>query len=125
MEPEKLKEEEGVSVCVLEGEVGCDVVTCVRIGCRLADVISSSPTLSADDLENLKQDGGYGEGMFGGDGGGGEGGGGGGDRAGPTVEQRRLLEEGVHPSQIPGLEDGIEIEIGDDRQPRIISKQEL
>ena len=43
------------------------------------------------------------------EGGGGAGGGGGG--ATLTAEQQTMLEAGTHPSQIPGLEGGYEIEV--------------
>uniref|UniRef100_A0A7S4BVV8 Rubisco LSMT substrate-binding domain-containing protein n=2 Tax=Chrysotila carterae TaxID=13221 RepID=A0A7S4BVV8_CHRCT len=42
-----------------------------------------------------------------------------------TLEQQRLLHAGVHPSQIPGLEDGVEVELGADNKIKFVGKEEL
>ena len=67
----------------------------------LADVIGGAPALDDEQLRRMA-----GETAEGGGGGGGGGGG-----ATLTAEQQTMLEAGTHPSQIPGLEGGYEIEV--------------
>ena len=66
----------------------------------LADVIGGAPALDDEQLRRMA-----GEMAEGG------GGGGGGGGATLTAEQQTMLEAGTHPSQIPGLEGGYEIEV--------------
>ena len=87
----------------------------------LADIITNAPTYSADELRDAAER----------SGGSGAGGGGSGpprssDPASQlSEEQRRMLEAGVHPSRIPGMEGGIEVELGKDNKPRIVPHDEL
>ena len=43
---------------------------------------------------------------------------------GLSAEQLRLLEEGVHPSRIPGLEGGVDIELDEQQLERLRSERE-